>query len=233
MIDVRFLDLASAEPDEAVVVVDVLRAFTVEPWLFHRGVLRILAVADAAHAVALRDEHLPDALLAGEHDGRRLEGFDLGNSPTEIAGAELTGTTVIHRTSAGTQGLHRTAGSGLVLTGSFVTAGATAARLRAVSPTRVSFVITGTSLGRNGDEDLAAAELIAARVRGSDPDPTPYLARVAASDAGQSFVPGGPDWAPPGDLAMACEVDRFDEVLIATPADSLPLTLHAIEVRRR
>jgi len=219
VIDARFVDLASAEPDEAVVVVDVLRAFTVEPWLFHRGARRIVAVAEATHAVALHDEHLPNALLAGEHGGRRLEGFDLGNSPTEVAGAQLAGRTVIHRTSAGTQGLLRTAGSGLVLTGSFVTARATAARLRAASPTRVSFVITGESLGRNGDEDLAAAELIAARMRGSDPDPAPYLARVAASDAGRSFVPGGPDWAPPGDLALACEVDRFDRALTVIPSN--------------
>jgi 2-phosphosulfolactate phosphatase len=228
VIDVRFVDLASAEPDEAVVVIDVLRAFTVEPWLFRQGVERILAVADAAHAIVLRDGHLPDALLAGEHGGRPLEGFDLGNSPTEVAGEHLLGATVIHRTSAGTQGLERTVGSRLVLAASFVTARATAAHLRAACPTRVSFVITGASLGRDGDEDLAAAELIAARVQGFDPDPAPYLARVATSDAGQSFVPGGPEWAPPSDLAMACEVDLFDRALAVTPS-TLP---HALEIVR-
>jgi hypothetical protein len=61
----------------------------------------------------------------------------------------------------------------------------------------VTFVITGASLGRDGDEDLAAAELIAARLQGEDPDPRRFTARVATSDAGRNFVPGGADWARP------------------------------------
>ncbi len=231
MIEVRFVDLASAEPDEAVVVIDVLRAFTVEPWLFHQGVERIVAVAEADHAIALRDGHLPGALLAGEHGGRPLEGFDLGNSPAEVAAhRDLTGTTVLHRTSAGTQGLVRTMGSGTVFVAGLVNASATAAALLALGPRRVRFVVTGASLGRDGDEDLAAAELIAARMVGEDLDLEPVLRRVRDSDAGRMFMPGGPDWAPPEDLRLACEVDRFDDVLVATPAGSLPLTFPAVEV---
>ncbi len=218
MTAVRFLHLAEAEPDEAVVVIDVLRAFTVQPWLFARGAARILAVAEEDHARALRAAHLPDALLAGEEGGEQLEGFELGNSPTQVRSAPVAGRTIIHRTSAGTQGLARTAGSALVLAGAFVTARATAAALRAAAPERVSFIITGASRGRDGDEDLAAAELIAARVRGEDPDVDSFTARVATSDAGRNFVPGGPDWAPPSDLACAIEVDRFDHALRAVAA---------------
>ncbi len=222
----NFVSLADAEPDEAVIVIDVLRAFTVQPWLFHRGASRILAVAGEQQAIALRDQHLPHALLAGEEGGVQLEGFDLGNSPTQVAQADVTDRTIIHRTSAGTQGLARTTGSGLVLAAAFVTADATARALRVAAPSRVTFVITGASQGRDGDEDLAAAELIAARARGDDPDPEPFTARVATSDAGRNFVPGGPAWAPPDDLARCIEVDRFDHTLLATV---LP-ELDAIEV---
>ncbi|MCC5949007.1 MAG: 2-phosphosulfolactate phosphatase [Nitriliruptoraceae bacterium] len=219
--DVRFVDLDQAAPDEAVVVIDVLRAFTVQPWMVARGAARILGVAEADHAVALRDGPLPDALLAGEYGGRPLPGFDLGNSPTEVAATDLTGVTLVHRTSAGTQGLARTVGSGIVLAASFVNAGATATVLQRRGTQRVTFVVTGASLGRDGDEDLAAAELIAARLRGEDPDPASYLARVAPSDAGRNFAPDGPDWAPPGDLALACEVDRFVLGLEVTPVPDL------------
>jgi 2-phosphosulfolactate phosphatase len=229
---VRFVDLAEAEPDEAVVVIDVLRAFTVEPWLYARGVKRILALQERDDAIRMRDEHLPDALLAGEQGGRPFPGFDLGNSPTEVADhPDLDATTVLHRTSAGTQGLARTIGSGTVFAASFVTAGATAAALRELAPSRVTFVVTGASLGRNGDEDLAAAELIAARLQGEDPDTAAFVARVPTSDAGRVFAPGGPDWAPPSDLALCCEVDRFDHALIASPAVELPNGLSAVEVR--
>jgi 2-phosphosulfolactate phosphatase len=228
-IDIRFVPLVDAGPDEAVVVIDVLRAFTVQPWMFAQGAARILAVADADQALRLRDEHLPDAVLAGEEGGEQLDGFDLGNSPIQVQGTDLTSRTVIHRTSAGTQGLARTAGSGLVLAASFVTAGATARVLAAAGPARVTFVITGASLGRDGDEDLAAAELIAARLNGGDPQPEAFLARIATSDAGRNFVPGGPAWASPADLAACAELDRFDHALSVEPAAGL----QALEVARR
>jgi 2-phosphosulfolactate phosphatase len=221
MTEVRYVDLDGAEPDEAVVVIDVLRAFTVQPWMFAQGVTRLFAVAERAQALALRDGPLTCALLAGEQGGRPFPGFDLGNSPTEVSERDLTGATVVHRTSAGTQGLVRTAGSGKVFAASFVTAGATARALQALRPGRVTFVITGASLGRNGDEDLAAAELIAARLRGDDPDPADYLARIADSDAGALFHDDGPDWAPPSDMALAAELDRFTHAVRAEPADGL------------
>jgi 2-phosphosulfolactate phosphatase len=227
--EVSFVALADAAPTEAIVVIDVLRAFTLVPWLYERGADRVLAVATREKALELRAGLLPDALLAGEHGGRPYPDFDLGNSPSEVRELDLAGRTVVHRTSAGTQGLARTVGSGTVFAASFLTAAATARQLQALAPASVSFVITGASLGRDGDEDLACAELIAARLKGEDPDPTPYLARVATSDAGRSFAPGGEDWAPPADLAMACELDRFDVAFTAAPADGIA----ALEVVRR
>ncbi|MFP4636501.1 MAG: 2-phosphosulfolactate phosphatase [Nitriliruptoraceae bacterium] len=217
---VRYVDLAQAEPDQAVVVIDVLRAFTVQPWLLHRGAGRLLTVAEADTAFALREHWLPDALLVGEEGSRPIPGFDHGNSPTEVAAlTSLEGRAVIHRTSAGTQGLARTVGSDLVLAASLVTAAATARALREAEVSDVTFVITGASLGRDGDEDLAAAELIAARLVGDDPDPRPYLDRVAACDAARMFAPGGPSWAPVSDLEHAMQVDAFDHALYVTASD--------------
>jgi 2-phosphosulfolactate phosphatase len=156
-------------------------------------------------------------VLAGEDGGRRLEGFDLGNSPTEVAAVDLAGATVVHRTSAGTQGLVRCLGSRWLFAASFVNVAATVAAVRATGTAHVTFVVTGASLGRDGDEDLACAELLATRLHGRDPDPRPFLDRVASSDAGRMFGPGGPDWAPASDLAAACELDRFTHALVATP----------------
>jgi len=215
----RAVDLDGARPAGAVVVVDVLRAFTFEAWAFHHGAARILAVDDAEVALHVAHSLEPRALAAGERGGRPLEGFDLGNSPTALAEFDVAGRTLVHRTSAGTQGLARTAGSELVLAASFVTAGATARFLQAAGVDDVTFVVTGDSLGRDGDEDLACAELIAARLMGHDPDPAPFLARVPRSDAGRLFAPDGPEWAPPEDLVLACEVDGFDFALVAAPSD--------------
>jgi 2-phosphosulfolactate phosphatase len=224
----RAVDLDGASPDGTVVVIDVLRAFTFEAWAFSHGAGRMLAVDEPGHALHLARTVLPGSLAAGELGGRPLEGFDLGNSPVALVDHDVTGRTIIHRTSAGTQGLARSAGARLVLAASFVTAGATARFLREHDVDDVTFVITGDSLGRDGDEDLACAELIAARAAGDDPDPRPFLARVATSDAGRLFGPDGPEWAPPEDLALACEVDRFAFALVAQP----DLALGAVEVRR-
>jgi 2-phosphosulfolactate phosphatase len=224
----RAVDLDGARPDGAVVVIDVLRAFTFEAWAFTRGAQRMLAVDEPERALHLARTVLPGSLAAGERGGQPLEGFDLGNSPLALAGHDVAGRTIVHRTSAGTQGLARTAGSEFVVAASFVTAGATARLIRERGIDDVTFVVTGDSLGRDGDEDLACAELIAARAAGDDPDPRPFLARVATSDAGRLFGPDGPDWAPPEDLALACEVDRFDFALVAEQA----VGLDAVEVRR-
>jgi len=211
----RTVDLDGARPGGAVVVIDVLRAFTFEAWAFELGAARMLAVSDAQRALEIARTFTPRALAAGERGGRPLEGFDLGNSPLSLTGLDVAGRTLVHRTSAGTQGLARTAGSELVLAASFVTAGATARYLQQAGVDDVTFVVTGDSLGRDGDEDLACAELIAARLQGDDPDALPFLARVPTSDAGRLFAPDGPDWAPPEDLTLACEVDRFEFALVA------------------
>jgi 2-phosphosulfolactate phosphatase len=224
----RAVDLDGARPDGTVVVIDVLRAFTFEAWAFAHGAGRMLAVDAPERALHLARTILPGSLAAGERGGRPLEGFDLGNSPLALIDHDVAGRTIVHRTSAGTQGLARTVGSELVVAASFVTAGATARLLRERGVEDVTFVVTGDSLGRDGDEDLACAELIAARATGEDPDPRPFLARVGTSDAGRMFGPDGPEWAPPEDLAFACEVDRFDFALLAEPADGL----QAVEVRR-
>lgn len=216
----RYVDLDGAAPDDAVVVIDVLRAFTTVPWALHRGAGRILAVDTAERAFALREDGFPDAVLAGEQGGRPLDGFDLGNSPSEVAAVDFAGRTLVHRTSAGTQGLVRCQDSPVLLAASFVTARATAQRLRDAGVGHVTYVITGASLGRDGDEDLACAELIAARVAGEDPDPQPYLDRVPVSDAGRKFR-DDPAWLPAVDVTFACEVDRFDLALVARPVPEL------------
>ncbi|MFA9444792.1 2-phosphosulfolactate phosphatase [Egicoccus sp. AB-alg6-2] len=221
-----FVDLDGAAADDAVVVIDVLRAFTTVPWALHRGAGRVLAVDTPERAFALREQHVPDAVLAGEQGGKPLDGFDLGNSPSDVATWDFAGRPFVHRTTAGTQGLVRCQDSPVLLAASFVTAAATARALRSARVSRVTYVVTGASLGRDGDEDLACAELIAARVAGNDPDPRPFLERVACSDAGRTFGGDGPAWLPQIDVDLAREVDRFDVALFARPV----IELEAVEL---
>ena len=223
----KYVALDDAQPAAAVVVIDVLRAFTTVAWAFELGVRRVLAVDTRQRALAVRDMLPPGTLIAGEEGGRRMEGFDLGNSPQELQTADLAGRDLVLRTSAGTQGLIRTTGSHLALAGSFVVASATARALVDANIDEVEFIITGASLGRDGDEDLACAELIAALTADPSTDPGPYVERIATSDAGTSFLDDAKPWLPKEDFELACEVDRFNFALAARhdhASDTIELT---------
>jgi 2-phosphosulfolactate phosphatase len=65
------------------VVIDVFRAFSVAAYAFDAGAARVLPVAAIEDAKAL-GRRFPGAVLAGERHARRLPGFDIGNSPTEV-----------------------------------------------------------------------------------------------------------------------------------------------------
>lgn len=156
----------------AVVVIDVIRAFTTAAYAFAAGAAKILPVASVDDAWALR-QRLPDARLMGEAGGLPLAGFDFGNSPAALIGRDLTGQTLIQRTSAGTQGIVRSVGAKPLLAGSFVCAGATARYLRRLAPPAVTFVNT-TAHG----EDAACAAYIKAVLHDEIP-PTQTLLHQA------------------------------------------------------
>src|ERR1700675_2975131 len=98
---VNFPDAASARG--VVLVIDVLRAFSVASYAFAGGVQAIWLVRTVEEALALR-ERMPQSLLAGEVGGRLISGFDFNNSPAQMAAANVRGRWLIQRTGAGTQG---------------------------------------------------------------------------------------------------------------------------------
>ena len=85
-----------------------------------------------------------DGILIGERDCIKIEGFDFGNSPTEIENADFSGRTVIHTTSAGTQGLVGCPEAEEIITGAFVNAGAIVEYIRGKEPELVTIVAMGT-----------------------------------------------------------------------------------------
>jgi len=226
--DIRYVTLPDAgRHGGVVVVVDVLRAFTVAATALAAGARAIHCVATVDEARAMRDAD-PQVLAMGEHHhGRRVPGFDFGNSPTELAGADLDGRVLVHRTSAGTQGLVRAAGrADTLFAASFACATATAQAVRALRPGGLTFVATGVD-HRDGDEDLACADYIAALVLAGEPiDPEPFVARVATSDAARSFLTGNPDF-PRTDVTAAMRVDSVGFAMRAEVHDDHPvLTAH-------
>jgi 2-phosphosulfolactate phosphatase len=191
-----------------VVVVDVLRAFTTAAYAFDRGAKKILPVASVEEAFKLR-KRIPGSLLMGEVDGNKVEGFDYGNSPDEISAMDLRGRTLIQRTSAGTQGILRAVNADYLFAASFVVAKATATHIQQINPDLVSFVITGESMGRDGDEDRACGEYIHSLIVGEIHDSVIYTQRVATSSVGKFFKLSQNPYISNKDFELSIEADRF------------------------
>jgi 2-phosphosulfolactate phosphatase len=156
----------------------------------------------------------PGALVMGEVGGLPIPEFDHGNSPLQFDGRSLAGRPLVQRTSAGTQGVVLSTRADTLLAASFTCAAATARFVERQAPARVTFVITGIYHDRDGDEDWACAEYLAAVLRGERPDPAPYLRRVRDSDAGRLFTdPYQPEFAP-ADLERSLQIDRFEQALL-------------------
>jgi len=196
-----------------IVVIDVLRAFTTAAYAFERGAEKILPVSTISAAFTLQAQ-FPESLTMGEEDGLKPEGFDFGNSPLDISKQDLKNKIIIQRTSAGTQGLTQSKDNQMLMAASFIVAGSTADYLKTVNPETVSFIITGRSMGRDGDEDQACAEYIERLFRGEDPNPKEFTARILTSSVGQSFVRGNLSYLRKVDIEMSSLVDIFNFVML-------------------
>ena len=95
-------DLCGPPDADAVVVIDVLRAFSTAAVALDRGAVEIYPVLDVADAFDRRARE-PDLVLMGETDCRPVPGFDMGNSPVAAAAFPFAGRRAVQRTTAGTR----------------------------------------------------------------------------------------------------------------------------------
>jgi len=115
----------AAEARGIVIVIDVIRAFSVAGYAFAGGARGIWMVREVEEARRLHERE-PEALLIGEVGGRMIPGFDLNNSPSLMARADVRDRQLIQRTGAGTQGAVGASGASCILMCALTNARATA-----------------------------------------------------------------------------------------------------------
>ena len=140
-------------------IIDVFRAFSLECYLMAKHPAQLCPVGAKETAYAWKENH-PEAVLIGERHGVILPGFQYGNSPSQTADADLEGKTLIHTTSAGTQGIVNAAGAEEIITGSLVNAAAIARYIQKVQPDQVSLVAMGLEGKASAPEDVLCARYI-------------------------------------------------------------------------
>ena len=206
------------QADDAVVVIDVLRAFTTTAFAFSRGAREILLVASPEEAFARRESD-PDYLLMGEVDGLPIPGFDLPNSPAAIDQSDVAGRRLVMRSTAGTQGAVRATAATSLFVASLCVATATARALQALDPQNVTFVETGVRPKGGGEEDQACADYIAGLLRGESADVTAIQTRVRESRAARKFIDDATPAFPTADIDYALRADCFDFAMTVTRED--------------
>lgn len=198
----------------AVVIIDVFRAFSVACYAFDAGAARVIATATVESALALRKQYR-NSVLAGERNERKIEGFDFGNSPTEIIRNDLSGMTFIHTTTAGTQGLAGALHADRLLAASIVNAGATADYLMSIKADLISLVAMGYRATLSAEEDCLCADMIQARLEGAKADWSERIASLRTTSGSRFFKPENIDFSPPTDFFLCTMTDRFSFALRA------------------
>lgn len=220
-----------------VIVIDVIRAFTVAAYSFGGGASGLWLVRTVEEALALRKRD-PDALLAGEINGRLIPGFDLNNSPSMMAQADVRGRRIIQRTGAGTQGAVGARNATHLLIATLANARATAhyaAQLSQTSGLPITFFPTASStalITRN--EDDYCADYMEAILTGSETSMdllNERIARLYEADRFSHWGEGKDEDFPADDLEKILAADRFDFVMVGQRKEEAGITY--VEVTRK
>jgi 2-phosphosulfolactate phosphatase len=146
-------------------VIDVLRATTTIVTALTNGASAVYTTADLEEAFKLYGELTSSGvpvLLGGERNGFPVEGFDVGNSPSEYVDEVVTGRTVVFTTSNGTAAIEAMAAAPMLVAAGFVNLGATAEFIRSRGGTTV-LCCSGKS-GRPSREDIVCAGGLVSRL---------------------------------------------------------------------
>lgn len=195
------------------VIIDVFRAFTVEPYLISNGAQKLIPVADKQIAYDYKKETI-NYILIGERDGIKLPGFDYGNSPSQIENVDFSGKIVVHTTSCGTQGIAGAINAKEIITGSLVNAKAITKYIIKNNIDEVSLV----TLAKDGyppfDEDVLCAKYIKNMLENkNDLDMNSEIEKLKTTTGSKFFNTEKQSDFPEKDFYLCTELNKFDFIL--------------------
>jgi 2-phosphosulfolactate phosphatase len=204
------------------VIIDVFRAFSVACYVMDKGADKIIPVADINQAYRLKENN-PDFILIGERGGKIQPGFDYGNSPTQIERVDLLHKTIVHTTSAGTQGVIHAKQADEIITGSFVNVQAIIEYIQIKNPQQVSLVCMGLGGETEADEDTLCAGYIKNALEGKKNDFQRIVDYLRNESTTGSFLDDtSPDASTPKeDFEKCLSLDKFNFVLKVEVLDGL------------
>ncbi|MEA2655655.1 MAG: 2-phosphosulfolactate phosphatase [Chloroflexota bacterium] len=209
-----------------VVVIDVLRAFTVSAYALAGGARECLLVSTTAEARALHDR-VPGSLICAEEEALPVPGIPISNSPTQIQAADLKDRILIQRSSAGTTVMSAVESADELYAASLVVARATAQTCLSKQPHTLTLLASA-----DHPEDHACAMYIEGLLRGQEPDVVSLLKPLHESARFARAMSGSWPGFPATDLELALVTDRFDFAMPAMrQGNYLRLTASVVDHR--
>ena len=202
------------------VIIDVFRAFSLEAYMYAGGAAATLPVGSVEDAFGLKKMY-PESILCGERHGRKVEGFDVGNAPSDIVKMDVRGKTIIHTTSAGVQGIVHASHADEILTGALVNASAVVRYIQKKNPEHVSLVCMGWETKKDTEEDVLCAEYMKSLLEGHPMEDIRERAYQLKYQEGKKFFdPAQKDVFPEEDFWLCTKIDIMDFAIRVKPEGS-------------
>ncbi len=163
-IDVFSSAISFSEQDvrsKTVVVIDVLRACSTIQTALENGSNGIIPLAekdDAGRYTRFLDAS--GVLLCGEKKGKKVEGYQLGNSPLEYDRQTIENKTILFKTTNGTRAITRSSNAREILIGSFLNLTAVIDALKEFGRSDVLLICSGWNSRLSIEDMLCAGAII-------------------------------------------------------------------------
>lgn len=142
-----------------VIVIDMLRASSTICYALAAGAKCVVPLLEIEETLRLAEQLGREyVVLGGEREGNIIDGFDLGNSPSEYLPQRVKGKLLLFTTTNGTRALAHASQAAHVLVGAVVNRAAIAQAVR-FAP-RVDLLCAGTDGAVTGEDILAAGAII-------------------------------------------------------------------------
>ncbi len=185
-----------------VVVIDVLRSFTVSAYALAGGARECRLVPTTAEARALAAA-LPDAVLCAEEGALPIEGIAISNSPTQIRDLDMRDRVLVQRSSAGTP-VVAAVRSDDIFAASLVVARATVQACLLSRPEVVTLIASA-----DHPEDHACANYMEGLLLGEERDLDRLLEPLRTTERYRKVTAGAWPGFPPTDIELALAANRF------------------------
>ena len=197
------------------IIIDVFRAFTVEPIIIKNGAKKLIVIGDKEIAYNLKKEN-SNYILIGERNGIKLPEFDYGNSPLQIEKIDFTNKVVVHTTSCGTQGIVNSINAKEIITGSLVNISAIVKYIKNRGYDDISIVTLAKPGSDPFEEDKLCAEYIKAKLENKLTDEfNARISNLRYTSGAKFFDDELQEIYPKEDFYLCTDIDKYDFVLKA------------------